>query len=53
MGVTEGGLSIDVDVILGKCTIPFVVVLLVAAARLLRLKRRKAQAPPKKRLPKK
>ena len=25
MGVTEGDLSIDVDVILGNCTIPFVI----------------------------
>ena len=26
MGVTEGDLSIDVDIILGNCTIPFVLV---------------------------
>ena len=25
MGVTEGDFSIDVDVILGNCTIPFVI----------------------------
>ena len=25
MGVTEGDLSIDVDVVLGNCTIPFVI----------------------------
>ena len=25
MGVTEGDLSIDVDAILGNCTIPFVI----------------------------
>ena len=29
MGVTKGDLSIDVDVLLGNCTIPFVIVYVI------------------------